>query len=948
MTELDLRHLELLIGEPEPSVFKDYVDRVVNAGLMDYKREDYIQYGGKAGEPLYVHVLNGVCVLETLRALLDLTDTEAQVLYTAFTIHDINKVLSERTHFGRQAIPDNLDAEINRLGLDGFFPDYADYMEDITLLVRGHGGHSSFASESLIVKRKSAYRLGLNRVTALIELMRAADAVELSQTLEEKTHKDAFLSHLNAFVDGMQYTFVTHRLAEHRGLLTNVLHNAIVDELQEAFGLIPLLFYPEGVVYLARRGEHLALTDEHVVNMAKRAAGAVTAMTAEKLSDFVDSKPGGITIDPKCLELGLPFRDILRVVAGRAQTRNRDPDQLEQKARGRAQRDFAGNEGRFPDIADDVAASLDSNEPLVSRSESKLYLGELARAYYIFLKDHCGADDPWQAVYDLLDLPRKRWPFYEFFDARWDRAYVLADDIRLSEEAVAERLIEDGQARLAELAGEEDPNAVLLTEYLSRQVSFSFAQEQQREFTDHLAHYVTHQHKQCVHCSTVFETDRWMAADVRGGITVQAFSNRLRGGPGDPKKYVCAICKLQFLLEKLNFAAVSGENPVYLHLFPYSFLTAPFIQGLRTTIRRILEQDVTVRALLPNTEQAFRAGDVTQLRFASRTKEDRPYSYGLYLPRFSQTVGNLLIFPFNSPGANDSERFLFALWNAMLLQRHFGCKVLLSESPVVPLDKESFGDLFVDNAALSCRGLVTRGDYRYYWGKDNREAGPLKELWMQAGHLFAIKQAVFTTSTKRDEMLALVQAMAGGALQVFYTAEKLLEARVRGASGAGSTDWLTIRLSQRGFPHVEALAETKGGTRMSELSDHLKKLAGIAWSNQLRGRTLAKNSLMTPLDEVFKKMNHRSEAADLETLRAAAADDIFEYLTRITESQYRPGQKKWEACKAFVDTFFDDVFQGVYRGKRQKLLADEKLLRSAFLFYIREEIPRREEEAVTD
>jgi len=249
----------------------------------------------------------------------------------------------------------------------------------------------------------------------------------------------------------------------------------------------------------------------------------------------------------------------------------------------------------------------------------------------------------------------------------------------------------------------------------------------------------------------------------------------------------------------------------------------------------------------------------------------------------------------------------------------------------------------VDNVALSCRGLITRNDYEYYWGERNQEAGPLKDLWAQAGHLFAIKQAVFTTSTRRDEMLAMVQAMAGGILQLFYTTEKLLEARVRGDSGAGSTDWLTIRLSQRIFPHVEALAQTKGGQRMSELSDHLQKLAGIAWSNGLRGRTLAKNSLMTPLDEVFKKLNHRSDTADLDTLRAAAADDIFEYLTRITESQYRPGQKKWEACKAFVDTFFDDVYQGVYRGKRQKLLADEKLLRSAFLFYIREEIPRHEE-----
>ena len=44
----------------------------------------------------------------------------------------------------------------------------------------------------------------------------------------------------------------------------------------------------------------------------------------------------------------------------------------------------------------------------------------------------------------------------------------------------------------------------------------------------------------------------------------------------------------------------------------------------------------------------------------------------------------------------------------------------------------------------------------------------------------------------------------------------------------------------------------------------------------------------------------------------------------------------------FVETFFSGVLDGVYSGNVRKLLADEKLLRSAFLFYVREQIPRKE------
>ncbi|MCD6302942.1 MAG: hypothetical protein J7M15_05390, partial [Anaerolineae bacterium] len=63
----------------------------------------------------------------------------------------------------------------------------------------------------------------------------------------------------------------------------------------------------------------------------------------------------------------------------------------------------------------------------------------------------------------------------------------------------------------------------------------------------------------------------------------------------------------------------------------------------------------------------------------------------------------------------------------------------------------------------------------------------------------------------------------------------------------------------------------------------------------------------------------------------------------IAEEQYKPGRRKWEATKAFVGAFFADLLDGVYHGNVRRLLADEKLLRSAFLFYVREQIPHKRE-----
>jgi CRISPR-associated protein Csc3 len=185
-----------------------------------------------------------------------------------------------------------------------------------------------------------------------------------------------------------------------------------------------------------------------------------------------------------------------------------------------------------------------------------------------------------------------------------------------------------------------------------------------------------------------------------------------------------------------------------------------------------------------------------------------------------------------------------------------------------------------------------------------------------------------------------VGALTEGPLALFYTAEKLLEARAR--AGQQAEGGLITWLSQQAFPHAEALALSKGGIRMTKLSEELQRLAEIAWQNGLRGRSLEKSSLLFPLAEVFQKLGHPGGAADREALMAGATMDIFDHLSRIADQQYKPGRRKWEASKAFVDAFFSGVLDGVYSGNVRKLLADEKLLRSAFLFYVREQIPRKE------
>lgn len=941
MAELDLQHIELLIGKKTPSVFSDYVDQVGNQALLDYRR--HLQWGGKEGESLYTHVLNGIQVLETLRPLLKLSDVESRVLFTAFTVHDLNKVLQSNDGFSKLAIAENVAGEIQRLGLDRFFPTWEEYLADITSLIRAHSGHHHSGGERLIVRREPVYRLGLARVNVLLNLMRAADVIDLSHTLDERTHKQDFLGYVNAYLadsgQARQLQLFSHRLTEQRGILTNVIHNVIVEDLTAYYQITPLLYYPDGVVYLAEKGQSLAITNDDLTRIGARVAGVIAGLTTGKFEEFIQSTGQGIKVDGKCLELGVPFRSIWREIYNRVQRRGFDPADVDAKAREWAERGFEKASKAHPSEAERVRTALDGASPLVGAVPNRLRLAELIRSYYIFLNKHFAKSipDAWEHIYRLLELPDAQRPYYAYFDALWARAYVLVNDISLDEEQVYRRIEQDGEAVTGVVEQGEDFRAQLFTQYLQLYAVFGNG-ERQVAFDDHLAHYVTSQHRQCVFCSGPFPTDKWMSADVRSDITVQTFSNRLRGGPGEPKKYVCAVCQHQFLLEKLNYPEVRGESTLYLHLYPYSFLTRPFIEGLNATVQRIVSEDTAVQSLNMNVVQAmdtYLATRTVTPTFRTRTEKNRPQPYGVYLPRYAETIGNLLIFPINPGGGNETERFLFALWNALILQRHFGVKVLMSNMAVAPLGKEEMPDLYVDNIPLGCSGLLRRNNYAQFEDGSNRP-GPLEELWQDVEHLFALRRLTFSDGA--DHTAALVRALFGNPLMIFHETEKLLERRVR--SQAERAGGLLTSLAQQALPHVRSLALSRGGYFMTQLSKQMQRLAEIAWQNGLRGRSLEKSSLLFPLDDVLQKLSRIGGATDVETLKAASVQDIFDHLSRIADDRYKPGRKKWEAVKQFVDGWFDDVLT-VYGGNHRKLLNDEKLLRSAFHFYVREQIVAR-------
>lgn len=132
---------------------------------------------------------------------------------------------------------------------------------------------------------------------------------------------------------------------------------------------------------------------------------------------------------------------------------------------------------------------------------------------------------------------------------------------------------------------------------------------------------------------------------------------------------------------------------------------------------------------------------------------------------------------------------------------------------------------------------------------------------------------------------------------------------------------------------------------MATLSEALQEITAHAWQYRIIGKTLRRSSLLSPYQEVFNKLNELGGHADPDAMIAATAQDIFDHLSRIADEQYKPGFTKLDAIETYVRLWYDLVLGEVYQGSLQKLLADEKLLRSAYLFYLQAQIPRKSSEA---
>ena len=849
------------------TVFSDYLLCIANKKMRSYKQIIHTR-GEKQGQSYYSHVMDLITIAEKLRSPIGLNESEMRCVLLALTIHDLNKVPpygkrpdGKEEKYADAASAANIQTELERLEVDAFFPEWREYLQDIVLLAHFHQESATGTTLTFDQRVFEQCKLHPGRLKRpLKHLMKAADASDNSHSGDHRDPhemhiRDKLLQHINSAMPERQYRFFGHRLAELRGLFTNVMHNELVTYFLERYGegaCIDLQYYTEGVNYLLDKEIALEWTPDTMREIAARIESRLAAIQLEDLAQFIKARPSGIVVDEAAIASGATIEKIFNVILNTVRRKQYKPEWREERntfARNDLQE--ALNSTKYSDELKERVVKLLEQTDLVPVEESTLKRGEFASAYRKFLEDHQASElkalriDAWARTYRLFNLTESNDDIYKLIDP-YRRGYFIARDMadinldEMEEAALADIAQLEEQAKLTgrankakvsetqsmfdgyeEIASEQLENGYL-ADYLKVNLEVwdttSSSSDQStlsrpiitNDFGENLRQYASkRQYEQCCNCGTALKASEWMAAQVPTSIGVQSFSNRLEGGSSrDPKRNVCAVCRAQYILEKLAWRShrdKQGAEQVtfYLHLFPYAFFTQPLLRAWWVSINRLRDSDHT--AFLISSREYFR--NFNELQEDIQIEGHRTTTNGLGLPILSEALSNTPVLPIIAPGDNYGSQFMLALEMTAILVRWFECRAILSRSPIplINLSNEKIGDKPV---VLMVEGMPRNMSWLVAETSMYREQVEL--LCSRLSQLHHLSKTLYYVGSKSDDIPHnFAVAAADDELALYYEADRLIEKKIDAEKGRMkiSPEQYAITLSRQVAPILQKLVE---------------------------------------------------------------------------------------------------------------------------------------------
>ena len=205
----------------------------------------------------------------------------------------------EAPNFGRDYVAE----KIREFGLDSLLDEnWQSHIDDIVWM-SNNAGVKYDRDRGLEIRGLQPKLDGRIRET-LANLIRLSDLfasvvkhpIHIEITRDEISDKKESLAEILGNISNHQFKFSYHSLSDNRGVLTNIINNALMDAHPREF-YTPLLYLPDGVVYLAKTDATAINTDE----IPNQVVAKIRSLCAERLKQ----KTTGFSRDGK----GFKFAD---------------------------------------------------------------------------------------------------------------------------------------------------------------------------------------------------------------------------------------------------------------------------------------------------------------------------------------------------------------------------------------------------------------------------------------------------------------------------------------------------------------------------------------------------------------------------------------------------------------------------------------------------------------
>lgn len=251
-----------------------------------------------ADQSLNTHLLNGLFPANLIEQRLEKLNTtvkkvvrerDRRLVIAAFILHDFEKFPDAPENCRKLSIAHHrqiIDDKIRQLGLDRFIDgnepeSYREYLDDLLCMAynaqRRWDTNWNFSEYGLSPSLKDKVLRSLSDLTCLADSL--ASIVKHPQDAENSRLQEL----LHSLSDG-QLKFTYHSISENRGVLTNVVNNALMEahtslNTKEHTYYEPLLYLPTGVIYLAHR-DALPIEPEGI---ADQVIGKIKQLCTEQL-----------------------------------------------------------------------------------------------------------------------------------------------------------------------------------------------------------------------------------------------------------------------------------------------------------------------------------------------------------------------------------------------------------------------------------------------------------------------------------------------------------------------------------------------------------------------------------------------------------------------------------------------------------------------------------------